>query len=146
MHFTVYRSKQAKQAIEGINKYLQDEIIPGFIESMSGFEFGPTDGISLTAAMHQAGINIRYLGKIHDLSKNAHLPHIAKIAETEMIARAVKHIIARTLRQSLHYKSIPNKADMLPANAIATILNHIMNNNTGKMTEEEAKSLREKRK
>jgi protein TIF31 len=51
------------------------------------------DGITLSEAMHNRGINIRYLGKITDmLSKVWQLEYVHSIAVSELICRSAKHL------------------------------------------------------
>ncbi|PSN53310.1 Clustered mitochondria protein [Blattella germanica] len=53
----------------------------------------PMDGVTLSEALHNRGINIRYLGKIADsLSKIKQLEYLYNIAVSELITRTVKHI------------------------------------------------------
>ena len=53
----------------------------------------PMDGVTLSEALHNRGINIRYLGKIADsLSKIKQLAYLYNIAVSELITRSVKHI------------------------------------------------------
>eukprot|EP00762_Andalucia_godoyi_P002670 ANDGO_03415.mRNA.1 Clustered mitochondria protein homolog len=63
------------------------------------FSFSPVDvydGAILTKRMHEAGINMRYLGLI---AKRTKLPHIRQIAEIEMISRVLKREHSRLLRE-----------------------------------------------
>ncbi|KAG0502538.1 hypothetical protein HPP92_002610 [Vanilla planifolia] len=49
------------------------------------------DGQTLTDALHAHGINVRYLGKVANLTK--HLPHILDLCSSEIIVRTAKHIL-----------------------------------------------------
>lgn len=51
------------------------------------------DGYTLSEAMHNRGINIRYLGKVCNLlSKVKQLEYLHSIAVAEIILRSAKHI------------------------------------------------------
>ncbi|KAJ7410654.1 Clustered mitochondria protein like protein [Willisornis vidua] len=62
----------------------------------------PMDGATLAEAMHQRGINMRYLGKvINFITKTpgrAQLDHIFKIGISELITRSAKHIFKTYLQ------------------------------------------------
>lgn len=50
------------------------------------------DGFTLSEAMHNRGINIRYLGKVTNLlSKVKQLEYLHSIAAAELLLRAAKH-------------------------------------------------------
>jgi protein TIF31 len=51
------------------------------------------DGFTLSEAMHNRGINIRYLGKVTNLlAKVKQLEYLQSIAVAELLLRAAKHI------------------------------------------------------
>lgn len=51
------------------------------------------DGFTLSEAMHNRGINIRYLGKVINLlAKVKQLEYLHSIAVAELILRSAKHI------------------------------------------------------
>lgn len=53
----------------------------------------PMDGVTLSEALHNRGINIRYLGKIADsLSNIKQLEYLYSIAVAEILTRTVKHV------------------------------------------------------
>lgn len=53
----------------------------------------PMDGVTLSEALHNRGINIRYLGKVTNLlGKVKQLEYLHSIAVAELILRAAKHI------------------------------------------------------
>lgn len=57
------------------------------------------DGVTLSEAMHNRGINIRYLGKVANLlSKVKQLEYLHSIAVAELILRSAKHIFTTYLQ------------------------------------------------
>ncbi|KAN0070547.1 Clustered mitochondria domain containing protein [Elaphomyces granulatus] len=81
--------------------YLRNKILPELIQGLHDGDVGfPMDGQSLTQLLHKRGINIRYLGKLADLSreKGQRLQALTMLAIQEMIARAFKHVAIRYLR------------------------------------------------
>ena len=81
--------------------YLRNEIFPKLIQDLHNCDVGfPMDGQSLTELLHKRGINIRYLGKLANLSreKGQRLQAFTMLVIQEMIARAFKHVAIRYLR------------------------------------------------
>lgn len=57
------------------------------------------DGVTLSEAMHNRGINIRYLGKVtYLLSKVKQLEYLHSIAVGELVLRSAKHIFTAYLQ------------------------------------------------
>jgi protein TIF31 len=64
----------------------------------------PMDGATLSEALHNRGINIRYLGKIADsLSKIKQLEYLYNIAIAEILMRTVKHVFTVYMQVSMRY-------------------------------------------
>ncbi|PVU88341.1 hypothetical protein BB559_005618 [Furculomyces boomerangus] len=87
-----------------VSKFLNDTIIPGFINELMAANLAPITGKSLTKHMHNRGINMRYLGKIislllqkNDKSTDAIIHLIAR----EMVTRSIKHIIRSFFKNTL---------------------------------------------
>jgi protein TIF31 len=60
------------------------------------------DGATLSEALHNRGINIRYLGKIADsLSKIKQLEYLYNIAVAEILMRTVKHVFTVYMQVSM---------------------------------------------
>eukprot|EP01028_Stygiella_incarcerata_P009509 TRINITY_DN45499_c0_g3_i1.p1 TRINITY_DN45499_c0_g3~~TRINITY_DN45499_c0_g3_i1.p1 ORF type:complete len:1401 (+),score=432.64 TRINITY_DN45499_c0_g3_i1:96-4205(+) len=82
--------------------FLHDNVIPSFVAMIDkGTRLfnrcvGFLDGDHLCREMHNHGINIRYLGKIAELTA---LPHIRSVCESEMCARVCKHLLFRLFRE-----------------------------------------------
>lgn len=81
--------------------FLRTKVIPELIQDLHDGDVGfPMDGQSLSQLMHKRGINIRYLGKVAQLSKEkgSRLNALTTLVVQEMITRAFKHIANRCLR------------------------------------------------
>ncbi|XP_077254113.1 clustered mitochondria protein-like [Tasmannia lanceolata] len=85
-------------SVAKVGKYLVDVVLPKFIQDLSTLEVAPMDGQTLTEALHAHGINIRYIGKVADRTKN--FPHIWDLCVTEIVVRSAKHILKDFLRES----------------------------------------------
>lgn len=74
------------------------------------------DGQSLSSLLHRKGINVRYLGKLAELSSKPEprLQALKALAVQEMVSRAFKHISSRHLRH-------------LPAPFSAPCIAHLLN-------------------
>ncbi|XP_019401109.1 PREDICTED: clustered mitochondria protein homolog isoform X1 [Crocodylus porosus] len=76
--------------------------IPGLVKDCLDHTVLPMDGATLAEAMHQRGINMRYLGKVVDFITNtpahAQLDHVFKIGLSELITRSAKHIFKTYLQ------------------------------------------------
>lgn len=62
----------------------------------------PMDGVTLSEALHNRGINIRYLGKISDsLSKIKQLEYLYNITVAEIFTRTLKHVFIVYMQVSI---------------------------------------------
>lgn len=89
--------KEVREACD----YLRSKVMPELIQDLHDGEVGfPMDGQSLSQLLHKRGINMRYLGKVAELSKakGARLQALTTLLVQEMIARGFKHIANRYLR------------------------------------------------
>lgn len=85
--------KRERQLVKNAADFLLTVQIPGFLRECADHTASPIDGATLSEALHNRGINIRYLGKIADLlAKVPQLEHIHAIAVSELICRAAKHV------------------------------------------------------
>ena len=64
------------------------------------------DGSDLCRAMHAHGINLRYLGRVAEASRQAHLRQLSAV---EMVARTVKALLSQNLR-TVHRKVVSTEA------------------------------------
>ncbi|XP_076264520.1 clustered mitochondria protein homolog isoform X1 [Rhynchophorus ferrugineus] len=93
-------SKQ-KQLVKDAAEFLLTVQIPTFIRDCLDHSSAPMDGVTLSEAMHNRGINIRYLGKVTNLlAKVKQLEYLHSIAVAELILRSAKHIFTVYLQGS----------------------------------------------
>eukprot|EP00898_Chlorokybus_atmophyticus_P003922 jgi/Chlat1/4530/Chrsp29S04454 len=78
--------------------HLKDTVLPKFVADLHSTDVSPLDGLMLSDAMHNTGINMRYLG--HIAKQTADLPHIHDLCVTEMVVRTAKHELNSVLRSA----------------------------------------------
>ncbi|XP_008120855.2 clustered mitochondria protein homolog isoform X1 [Anolis carolinensis] len=99
----VHFPESSKEQIQDQKRLLKDAAaflvsyqIPGLVKDCLDHTMLPMDGATLAEAMHQRGINMRYLGKVVDFvtktPARTQLDHIYKIGIMEVITRSAKHI------------------------------------------------------
>ena len=77
--------------------------IPSLIRDCLDHTSTPLDGITLTEAMHQRGINMRYLGKLAQrLVKIPQLDYFLTIVLSEILVRSAKHVFQTFLQVCAH--------------------------------------------
>ncbi|CAG9863368.1 unnamed protein product [Phyllotreta striolata] len=82
-----------KQLIKDAAEFLLTVQIPSFIRDCLDHSSAPMDGTTLSEALHNKGINIRYLGKVTNLlAKVKQLEYLYSISVSELILRSAKHI------------------------------------------------------
>ncbi|XP_030042084.1 clustered mitochondria protein homolog isoform X2 [Microcaecilia unicolor] len=85
-----------KQLLKDAAAFLLSCQIPCLIKDCLDHTVLPMDGATLSEAMHQRGINMRYLGKVVEFimktPARTQLDHIYKIGIIELITRSAKHI------------------------------------------------------
>ncbi|XP_072445953.1 clustered mitochondria protein homolog isoform X2 [Chiloscyllium punctatum] len=88
--------QKQKQLLKDAAAFLVSCQIPSLIKDCADHTVLPMDGATMAEAMHQRGINIRYLAKVVEfVSKSParqSLDHIWKLGVTELITRSAKHI------------------------------------------------------
>ncbi|XP_074643957.1 clustered mitochondria protein homolog [Tubulanus polymorphus] len=85
--------KKDCQLVKDAAEFLVLHQIPSLVKECLEHQTSPIDGKTLTEAMHQRGINMRYLGKLVEiLQKYPSLVYLKTIGVVEMITRAVKHV------------------------------------------------------
>ncbi|KAF9597346.1 hypothetical protein IFM89_017249 [Coptis chinensis] len=87
-----------EECVRKAGAYLKDVVLPKFVQDLCTLEVSPMDGQTLTEALHAHGINVRYVGKVADMTK--HLPHIWDLCAVEIVVRSAKHILKDILRDS----------------------------------------------
>ncbi|XP_066302622.1 clustered mitochondria protein homolog isoform X3 [Branchiostoma lanceolatum] len=84
--------RKQKQLVKDAAAFLVSHQIAGFVKDCIEHSITAIDGQSLCEALHDRGINMRYVGKVANLlSQHKLLEHIHRIAVSEMICRAAKH-------------------------------------------------------
>jgi len=85
--------KKECQLVQDAADFLITVQIPAFIRDCLDHSTAPMDGNTLADAIHNRGINMRYLGKIADmLSKVPQLEYVHTIAVAELVMRSSKHL------------------------------------------------------
>lgn len=94
--------EKQKQLLKDAAAFLISCQIPSLIKDCVDHTVLPMDGATLAEAIHQRGINIRYMAKIVEyVSKSQarqQLDHIHKLGITELITRSAKHIFKTYLQ------------------------------------------------
>ncbi|WZH42577.1 clustered mitochondria-domain-containing protein [Fusarium acuminatum] len=124
-----------EEEVRAAGAYLREQVIPDLLKELSDSEISfPMDGQSLSRLLHKRGINVRYLGKVAELSSDGRLRCLREICVQDMVARAFKHIASTYLRH------LPVPA--VPA-AVAHLLNCLLGHNfNGKPVAELDSSIR----
>jgi tetratricopeptide (TPR) repeat protein len=76
---------------------LRQRVIPEFVSALDEHRLVPLHGASLTRMMHEAGINMRYLGVLRSLAKDR---RVRALLATEMISRSAKNIMREHMRNT----------------------------------------------
>ncbi|XP_051734303.1 clustered mitochondria protein homolog isoform X2 [Ctenopharyngodon idella] len=88
--------QKQKQQLKDAAIFLISNQIPAFMKSCLDHTSMPMDGVTLTEALHQQGINIRYMGAmleyIEKIPQKERLDHVYRIALCELITRCAKHL------------------------------------------------------
>nr|CAD7439832.1 unnamed protein product [Timema bartmani] len=85
--------KKQRQLVRDAADFLVTVQIPTFIRDCLDHTAAPMDGVTLAEALHNRGINIRYLGKIAQmLAKVKQLEYLYDIVVAELLIRAAKHV------------------------------------------------------
>jgi len=91
--------KKECQLVQDAADFLITVQIPAFIRDCLDHSTAPMDGATLADAIHNRGINMRYLGKITEmLSKVPQLEYVYVIAVSEVVLRSAKHIFTLFLQ------------------------------------------------
>ncbi|XP_056586170.1 clustered mitochondria protein homolog isoform X2 [Triplophysa dalaica] len=97
--------QKQKRQLKDAAEFLLSNQVPAFAKSCLDHRAMPMDGMTLTEALHQHGINIRYLGTlleyIEKIPQKERLDHVYKIALCELITRCAKHLFKTYLLLTL---------------------------------------------
>uniref|UniRef100_UPI003AAB6D90 clustered mitochondria protein homolog n=1 Tax=Centroberyx gerrardi TaxID=166262 RepID=UPI003AAB6D90 len=88
--------QKQKQLLWDAAAFLLSNQIPAVLRDCLDQTAVPMDGASLTSALHQRGVNVRYLGSLLEVLQRAEergrLSHVQRISISELIIRSAKHI------------------------------------------------------
>lgn len=85
--------QRQKKLVKDAAEFLVLHQIPSFISDCMEHSSSPIDGFTLCEALHNKGINIRYLGKVAEMiSKYSSVSYVYTIVISELICRAAKHL------------------------------------------------------
>ncbi|PIN12699.1 hypothetical protein CDL12_14684 [Handroanthus impetiginosus] len=87
-----------EENVRKVSLHLKDVVLPKFIQDLSTLEVSPMDGQTLTEALHAHGINVRYIGKVAEGTRN--MPHLWDLCSNEIVVRSAKHIVKGILRDT----------------------------------------------
>ncbi|XP_053363276.1 clustered mitochondria protein homolog isoform X2 [Clarias gariepinus] len=94
--------QKQKQLLKDAAAFLVSCQIPSLIKDCLDHTALPMDGATLTEALHQRGINVRYLGNVLEfvdkMPAKPQLDHFYRIGITELITRCTKHIFKTYLQ------------------------------------------------
>ncbi|XP_077064464.1 clustered mitochondria protein homolog isoform X2 [Siphateles boraxobius] len=94
--------QKQKQLLKEAAAFLVSCQIPSFVKDCLDHSSLPMDGATMIEALHQRGINVRYLGTVLEFVDNmpakAQLEHIYRIGINELITRCAKHIFKTYLQ------------------------------------------------
>merc|ERR1719282_848720 len=91
--------KKECQLVQDAADFLITVQIPAFIRDCLDHSTAPMDGQTLADAIHNRGINMRYLGKITEmLAKVPQLEYVHVIGVTEVVIRSAKHLFTHYLQ------------------------------------------------
>ncbi|XP_062583916.1 clustered mitochondria protein homolog isoform X1 [Saccostrea cucullata] len=100
--------QKQKKLVKDAAEFLVLHQIPSFISDCMEHTSSPIDGFTLSEALHNKGINIRYLGKVGEMiSKYSSVSYVYTIVISELICRAAKHL----------FKSYMQGVDMMNTSA-----------------------------
>ncbi|XP_062328802.1 clustered mitochondria protein homolog isoform X1 [Osmerus eperlanus] len=94
--------QKQKQLLKDAAAFLVSCQIPSLVKDCLDHSALPMDGATLTEALHQRGINIRYLGNVLEFvdktPAKAQLEHFYRIGISELITRCAKHFFKTYLQ------------------------------------------------
>uniref|UniRef100_A0A8C7SIL4 Clustered mitochondria protein homolog n=1 Tax=Oncorhynchus mykiss TaxID=8022 RepID=A0A8C7SIL4_ONCMY len=94
--------QKQKQLLKDAAAFLVSCQIPSLVKDCLDHSALPMDGATLTEALHQRGINVRYLGNVLEFvdktPAKAQLEHFYRIGISELITRCAKHIFKTYLQ------------------------------------------------
>ncbi|KAJ2776035.1 Intracellular distribution of mitochondria, partial [Coemansia javaensis] len=87
-------------AVRRMSAFLREVSVPMLARDLAAYTTSPLTGEALTTAMHQRGINMRYLGLLASLlpADVESTRNVRRLVVFEMVARAAKHVVRGLLR------------------------------------------------
>ncbi|XP_010862725.2 clustered mitochondria protein homolog isoform X3 [Esox lucius] len=117
--------QKQKQLLKDAAAFLVSCQIPSLIKDCLDHSALPMDGATLTEALHQRGINVRYLGNVLEFVNKtpakAQLEHFYRIGISELITRCAKHIF-KTYLQTMY--SVSQGVEL---SALSAAVSHFLN-------------------
>ncbi|XP_070700176.1 clustered mitochondria protein homolog [Pempheris klunzingeri] len=87
--------QRQRQLLWDLAAFLLSDQIPAVLRDCLDHTAVPMDGATLTSALHQRGVNMRYLGtllkELDRVEEKGRLSHIQRISISEVIIRCAKH-------------------------------------------------------
>ena len=86
-------------ALTALSTFLLSSVIPQFVTSAALLEQPAADGEELTRLLHEAGINVRWLGAVCREAEKRGVRWLAWMCTVEMVVRAIKCIMREEMRE-----------------------------------------------
>nr|XP_046267647.1 clustered mitochondria protein homolog isoform X2 [Scatophagus argus] len=94
--------QKQRQLLWDAAAFLLSNQIPAVLRDCLDHAAVPVDGATLTSALHQRGVNVRYLGhllrELDSVEDRQRLSHILRISISEVIIRSAKHVFRAYLQ------------------------------------------------
>ena len=86
-------------ALTALSTFLLSSVIPQFVASAALLEQPAADGEELTRLLHEAGVNVRWLGAVCREAEKRSVRWLVWLCTVEMVVRAVKCIMREEMRE-----------------------------------------------
>ncbi|XP_046876436.1 clustered mitochondria protein homolog [Hypomesus transpacificus] len=94
--------QKQRQLLKDVAVFMLSNQIPSLIRDCLDYTVVVMDGGTLTAELHERGVNVRYLGTLLEQLENTgegkRLAHVQRVAISELIIRSAKHIFKTYLQ------------------------------------------------
>lgn len=107
------KQKELDEAqVRDVSSYLHRTVIPKFVEDLKATSIPfPIDSDALSKALHERGINLRYLGRILDFVQaeghTAKVSALVIVAQRTIVSRSIKHVLA-SLSRDVSFPVVPS--------------------------------------
>lgn len=85
--------------VKELAAFVKDQALSKLIRDLQAVEGVPADSEAIEQAFHAHGLNMRYLGTVHEAIKEKELNHLKTLLEREAVVRSVKHLANMYLRE-----------------------------------------------